>query len=131
MGEISDLIGVAQIQNDYMRRRFSTQKSLYNYEILNLQYLNKFTYAFFILYFIIAAGYLGIICIGPNSEKISFTYKGSVLLFVLLFPFLITPIEYFFFRKILFIVETFTGQLFTSDKYEYILDQTYVPRFSS
>ena len=123
-------IEIARIQNDYMKRRFSTQNSLYNYEILNLRYMHQITYALFILYFIIAAGYLGIIFIGPNREKTSFSYKASILLFILLFPFLITPIEYTLFRGVLFIVKTLTGQLFVSDNYEYILDQTYVPRFS-
>lgn len=128
--EVRDLSKIARIQNDYMKRRFSTQNSLYNYEILNLRYMHQITYALFILYFIIAAGYLGIIFIGPNREKTSFSYKASILLFTLLFPFLITPIEYTLFRGVLFIVKTLTGQLFVSDNYEYILDQTYVPRFS-
>lgn len=128
--EVRDLSKIARIQNDYMKRRFSTQNSLYNYEILNLRYMHQITYALFILYFIIAAGYLGIIFIGPNREKTSFSYKASILLFTLLFPFLITPIEYTLFRGVLFIVKTLTGQLFVSDNYEYILDQTYVPQFS-
>ena len=128
---MDEINSIAQIQNEYMRRRFSTQKSLYNYEIMNLHSLQKITYALFILYFIVAAGYLGIIFLGPNREKISFSFKGSVLLFILLFPFLITPIEYFLFRCVLFMIETFAGQRFEADKYEYIMDQTYVPRFSS
>jgi hypothetical protein len=126
---IADTINLAKTQNEYMKRRFSTQYSQYNYEYVKLQFLNKITYALMLLYFIIAAVYLGIIFIGPNRDKNSFFYKASTLLILILFPFLITPIEYFLFRGLLFVVQTFTGSLFNNDDYGYFIDQTYVPNF--
>jgi len=79
------------------------------------------------LYFIVAAVYLGIIFVGPNRGKNSFLFKITALLIIILFPYFITPIEYFLFRGVLFVLETFMGDLFGHDDYEYLIDQTYVP----
>ena len=118
---------IAKTQNEYMKRRFSTQYSQYNYEIGKLQFLNKIMYSLMMLYFVIAAVYLGILFIGPNRDKNSFIFKIGVLLAIIFYPFLITPIEYFSFRCVLFVLETLLGNIFTNDDYGYLIDQTYVP----
>ena len=120
---------IGKIQNEYMKRRFSTRYSQYNYDIAKLQFLNSFTFGLFVFYFFLTAIYLGILFIGPNRDKFSSFYKGNVLLILVLFPFLITPLEYIILRGILFITETLVGKVFDSDDYNYIIDQTYLPRF--
>ena len=120
---------LAKQQNEYMKRRFSTQYSQYNYEIVKLQSITKITFALMLLYFIVAAVYLGIIFIGPNRDQHSFVYKASTLLVIILFPYLITPIEYFLFRGVLFVLEILSGGLYGHDDYAYMIDQTYVPNF--
>ena len=123
----AETIKLAKQQNEYMKRRFSTQYSQYNYEIVKLQFLNKITFALMFLYFIVAAVYLGILFVGPNRGEHSFLFKVTALLVIILFPYFITPLEYFLFRIALFVVETCTGDLFRHDDYEYLIDQTYVP----
>ena len=120
---------LAKTQNEYMKRRFSTQYSQYNYEIGKLQSLNKITYGLMLLYYIVAGVYLGIIFIGPTRDKSTYLFKISILLIIMLFPFLITPVEYFLYRVVLFVVETFMGKVFENDDYGYLIDQTYVPNF--
>jgi lipopolysaccharide export LptBFGC system permease protein LptF len=111
---------IAKVQNEYMKRRFSTQYSQYNYEVGKLQFLNKITYPLMMLYFIVAAVYLGIIFIGPNRDKNSYIFKVCALVILILFPFIITPIEYIIVRGVLFVLKTFTGNVFEHDDYDYL-----------
>jgi len=111
---------VAKVQNEYMKRRFSTQYSQYNYEVGKLEFLNKIMYPLLMLYFIVAAVYLGIIFIGPNRDKNSYLFKVGALVILILFPFLITPIEYILVRGVLFVFRTFTGNVLEDDDYNYL-----------
>lgn len=124
-----DLEKIGKVQNDYMKRRFSTRYSQYNYDITKLRFLNSFAYGLFVFYFFLSAIYLGIILIGPNKDKFSNFYKGNVFLILVLFPYLITPLEYILLRVTLFLTETIVGNVFDTDDYNYIIDQTYLPRF--
>ena len=110
---------VAKVQNEYMKRRFSTQYSLYNYEVEKLLFLNQFMYPLLMLYFIAAAVYLGIIFIGPNRDKNSYIFKVCALIILILFPFLITPAEYIMLRGVLFLLRNFTGNVLEDDDYNY------------
>jgi hypothetical protein len=118
---------IAKIQNEYMKRRFSTKYSQYNYDNSKLQYLNKISFTLLMLYFIIAAVYLGILFVGPGREDVSYFYKLLALIVLVLYPFLITPIEYFSFRAIVFIVETVFGKVFEQDDYEFLIDFSHLP----
>ena len=122
---------IGLIQNEYMKRRFSTKNSQYNYDIVHLRFLNSIAHAMLFFYFFLGAIYLGILFIGQNKDKTSYFYKISVLLIIVGLPFLITPIEYVLFRGTQFVVETVIGKVFEIDDYGYILDQTYVPNFLS
>jgi hypothetical protein len=120
MYSLQNETAIAKVQNEYMKRRFSTQYSLYNYELEKLLFLNNITYPLLMLYFIAAAVYLGIIFIGPNRDKNSYIFKGGALLILILFPFLITPVEYIIVRSVLFTLRTFTGNVLEDDDYNYL-----------
>ena len=84
----NEIKALAKQQNEYMRRRFTTKYSAYN-------------------------------------------YKVAILLVLVLYPFLITPLEYFVFRAITFVIETIVGNVFTRDDHEYVVEHTYLPGFFS
>ena len=113
---------LSQTQNEYMKTRFSTKYSQYNYDIMEMQTLNKVMNILLLLYFITSAIYLGIIFIGPNRDKISYTFKGGVVAMLVLFPVFITPTEYYIYRGIRFAVETSMGSVYQKDDYEFLLN---------
>lgn len=88
------IIQLAQVQNNYVAKRFSTKNSLYRYKNEQLTILTKFANAFMSLYFILAGIYLSIILIDPTHQQVhSYYYKITLLLLLISFPFIITPIE--------------------------------------
>ena len=115
----SDLEKIGLTQNEYMKRRFSTKYSQYTYDIVHLQFLNSIARVMLFFYFLLGAIYLGILFLGQNKDKTSYTYKISALVILLLLPFVITPIEYILFRGTQFIVETVIGKVFELDDYHY------------
>jgi hypothetical protein len=125
------LVELAKQQNDYMRRRFSTKYSQYSYKVGQIQLLHNLTYGLVWIYFILAAFYLGILFVGPNRKLYSYKYKGLILLALVLFPYVITPIEYFFVRLFVFLTETTVGNVYERDDHEYVVDYTYVPNLFS
>ena len=127
----SKVIEIAKNQNEYMARRFSTKYSAYKYKTEQTRFLNNFTYALIWIYFLLAALYLGIIFVGPKRSEFSYKYKVVALLVIVLFPYLITPIEYFVLRGIVFVIETTVGNVFKRDDHTYIVDYTYLPNFFS
>ena len=124
-------INLAKQQNEYMRRRFSTKQSQYEYKMGQNRFLNNFTYALLWVYFILAAIYLAIVFVSPKRDQFSYQYKVAVLLILVLYPFVITPIEYFILRGLALIVETVVGNVFERDDYEYVMDYTHLPNFFS
>ena len=103
------LITLAHQQNKYMQRRFSTKYSQYNYKVEQTQSLHYLTYGLIWIYFILSAFYLGILFVGPKRKLYSYKYKFLILLALVLFPYVITPIEYFFVRLFVFLTETIIG----------------------
>ena len=126
-----NIIELAKQQNEYMRRRFSTKQSQYEYKTGQNRFLNNFTYALLWVYFILAAIYLAIVFVSPKRDQFSYQYKVAVLLILVLYPFVITPIEYFILRGLALIVETVVGNVFERDDYEYVMDYTHLPNFFS
>lgn len=124
-------INLAKQQNEYMRRRFSTKQSQYEYKTGQNRFLNNFIYALLWVYFILAAIYLAIVFVSPKRDQFSYQYKVAVLLILVLYPFIITPIEYFILRGLALIVETVVGNVFERDDYEYVMDYTHLPNFFS
>lgn len=124
-------INLAKQQNEYMRRRFSTKQSQYEYKTGQNRFLNNFTYALLWVYFILAAIYLAIVFVSPKRNQFSYQYKVAVLLILVLYPFVIAPIEYFILRGLTLIVETVVGNVFERDDYEYVVDYTHLPNFFS
>ena len=110
---------MGNIQNEYMKRRFSTKYSQYNYEMVQLQFFNSLVYPMLCCYFVLASIYLGILMIGPDKDKISNFYKIIILLIIVLFPIFITPLEYLLYRGTRFVIETVTGNVFENDEYDY------------
>jgi len=118
---------IARIQNEYMKRRFSTKYSQYNYDYQRLQSLNNISFLLLMSYFIISAAYLGILFFGQHRGTVSYSYKVFALVFLVLYPFIITPIEYFLFRAIAFVIETAVGNIFEHDDYVFLLDFSHLP----
>lgn len=125
------LITLAHQQNQYMQRRFSTKYSQYNYKVGQTQSLHYLTYGLIWIYFLLSAFYLGILFVGPKRKLYSYKYKFFILLVLVLFPYVITPIEYFFVRLFVFLTETIIGNVYERDDHEYIIDYTYVPNLFS
>jgi hypothetical protein len=124
-----EIVKLAKQQNEYMKRRFSTKYSEYNYKVVQQYSLHNFTYALIWIYFILSAVYLGILFVGPKRQKFSYRYKVMMLIILVLFPYVVTPIEYFIFRGISYIIETTIGNVFKRDDYQYLVDYTYMPKF--
>lgn len=118
---------LAKRQNDAMDRRFSTQNSKVLYKVEQIKSLNTYIYLLIWIYVILAACYLWIIFIGKQSVEYSTPYKLSALIVIVLFPYVITPIEMFLARMVTFIVETIFGNVYKRDDYEYVVDKTYIP----
>ena len=127
----NNVIELAKQQNEYMRRRFSTKQSQYEYKTGQNRFLNNFTYALLWVYFILAAIYLAIVFVSPKRNQFSYQYKVAVLLILVLYPFVIAPIEYFILRGLTLIMETVIGNVFERDDYEYVVDYTHLPNFFS
>jgi len=125
------LITLAEQQNQYMQRRFSTKYSQYNYKVGQTQSLHYLTYGLIWIYFLLSAFYLGILFVGPKRKLYSYKYKFLILLVLVLFPYVITPIEYFFVRLFVFLTETIVGNVYERDDHEYVIDYTYVPNLFS
>lgn len=125
------LITLAHQQNQYMQRRFSTKYSQYNYKVGQTQSLHYLTYGLIWIYFLLSAFYLGILFVGPKRKLYSYKYKFFILLVLVLFPYVITPIEYFFVRLFVFLTETIIGNVYERDDHEYVIDYTYVPNLFS
>jgi hypothetical protein len=129
MPENIDIEKLSQTQNEYMKQRFSTKYSQYNYDLKEMQTVSRALYALLLLYFIFSAIYLGIIFVGPNRDKTSYVFKGCAVAFLVLFPFCITPVEYYLFRGFRFVVETSLGSVYQKDDYEFLLDTRFLPTF--
>ena len=129
--DLENLVNVAKAQNDYMKRRFSTKESSYNYKVGQISYLHNLTYGLLWVYFILAALYLAIIMVGPKSKNYSYVYKLLTLIFLVLFPYIVTPVEMFLLRGLSLIVETIFGNVFNRPDHEYVIDYSYLPKFFS
>jgi len=127
----AEQISMAKHQNKAIERRFSTQNSKYTYKIDQIRSLNNFVYFLIWLYFILVTIYLAIIFVGSKSSKFSFFYKVTVLIVLVLFPYIISPIEMFIVKMLTFIVETVVGDVFKRPDYEYIIDYSYIPEVFS
>ena len=114
-----------------MHKRFSTQYSQYNYKVEQLRQLNHFTYLLIWLYFILAAIYLGIIFVGPKAPEFSYQFKLIVLLVLIFYPYVITPIEMFLFRMFTYLIETVVGNVYKRPDYQYVIDYSYIPNLFS
>jgi hypothetical protein len=126
-----ELLVLAKRQNDAMRRRFSTYKSKFNYKIGQIRYLNGFIYVLIWAYFILAAVLLFQIFVGKTAKRYNFYVKFGVLIVLILFPYVITPLEMFFLRLGAFIIETITGNVFNRPDHEFVVDYSYVPKIFS
>jgi hypothetical protein len=131
MAPPAEHVTIAKEQNNSLRRKFSTQNSKYNYKIEQLQSLNHFIYVLIWGYFILAAFYLGILFVGPKASTFSNQYKLIVLLVLVLFPYVVTPIEMFIFRFITYIIETVVGNVYKRPDYQYVIDYSYIPNLFS
>ena len=127
----SDLLHLASSQNDAMRRRFSTKNSKIAYKHNKLVYLSTYIFYLVWLYFILSAGYLGIVLVGPRAKTFSPYYKIGVLLTLVLFPYLATPVEMFFLKMFTYIIETLIGHVYERPDFEYIIDYNAIPNLFS
>lgn len=129
--EKTKIVELAKQQNDYMQRRFSTKYSQYKYKVEQTRSLHHFTYALIWIYFLFSVFYLGIIFVGPKRNKFSNQYKFIVLCIIVVFPYIITPVEYFIIRGVTFLIETVAGNVFKRDDHEYVVDYNAIPNLFS
>lgn len=129
--EDNDILNLATNQNNAMRRRFSTKYSQDLYKSGKMIYLNTYFFYLIWLYFILSAVYLGILFIGPSAPKYSAYYKVGVLIGLVLFPYIATPVEMFLLKMLTFITETVMGNVYERPDYEYVLDYNAVPNIFS
>ena len=124
---LSEDRNLAKRQNDAMQRRFSTQKSKSHYKVAQIQSINFYIYGLIWIYVILASCYLWAIFIGKNSDQYSTFYKVMILITIILFPYVITPIEMFVARMVTLVVESLFGNVYKRPDYEYVVDKSYVP----
>jgi len=129
--EKDDIINLASNQNNAMRRRFSTKYSQIAYKNGRMVYLSNYIFYSIWLYFILSVAYLGILFIGPRAQTFTAYYKVGVLIVLVLFPYVATPIEMFFLKMFTFIVETLIGNVYERPDYEYVIDYNAVPNLFS
>jgi len=122
---------MASKQNEVVRKRYTTQYSQVDYKHGQIRMLNYFIYALIWIYFILSVVYLWMIFVSKSSSEYTFRYKMFVLVGLLLFPYIITPLEMFFMRMITFVVETVVGNVYTRPDYDYVIDRSYVPTLFS
>lgn len=129
--EDNDILNLATNQNNAMRRRFSTKYSQVAYKNGQMVYLSNYIFYAIWLYFILAAAYLAILFIGPRAQTFSPYYKLGVLLVLVLFPYVATPIEMFFLKMCTYVIETVFGNVYERPDYEYIIDYNAIPNIFS
>lgn len=129
--EENDILNLAENQNNAMRRRFSTKDSQVAYKTGRLVYLSNYMYYLVWLYFILSAVYLGILFVGPRSKTFTPYYKVGVLIGLVLFPYLSTPVEMFFIKLVTFMVETMIGNVYERPDVEYVIDYNAIPNIFS
>jgi len=127
----SELLHLASSQNDAMRRRFSTKNSKIAYKDEQLVYLSTYIFYLIWLYFILSAGYLGVLFVGPRAKTFSPYYKVGVLLILVSFPYLATPVEMFFLKMFTYMIETLVGNVYERPDFEYIIDYNAIPNLFS
>jgi len=125
------ILNLAKNQNNAMRRRFSTKNSQVAYKNGRMVYLSSYVFYLIWVYVILSAAYLGIIFIGPRAPKFTSYYKVGVLIVLVLFPYVATPIEMFFLKMLTFIVETVMGNVYERPDFEYLIDYNAVPNLFS
>lgn len=123
-------IALAKRQNDALRKRFSTKYSNWNYQIQQLQQLQKFNSWFIFIYCTLSIMYAGLLIFGENAVKYSWVYKLTVISICIVFPFIISPVEMFFVNLFTFFTKTFFGDVYNRPDYEYGIDYTFVPTLS-
>ena len=119
-----DLSGIAQAQNTYLEKQYSTQQSKYLYKTQQIQSLNTFIYYLVWVYFIFAVMYLILVFL---EKKYSYGWKFFLLFFILVYPYVIYGIEVFFIKVYTFLVETIIGQVFKRPDNEFGIDYTFMP----
>jgi hypothetical protein len=129
--EDTNILNLAKNQNSAMRRRFSTKDSQDAYKTGKMIYLNRYFFYLMWLYYILSTVYLGILFISPSAPKYSAYYKVGVLLVLVIFPYIATPIEMFLLKMLTFIIETTMGNVYERPDYEYVLDYNAVPNLFS
>lgn len=108
------MIEMAQVQNDYVAQRFSTKNSLYNYKHEQLTMLNRFFNSFLALYYVLAGIYLATVFV-DTTQDYSYYYKISLLLILISFPLVITPIENFLYDIVMYMYKFLFGVIAIND----------------
>lgn len=129
--DVRDILNLASNQNNAMRRRFSTQYSKVAYKTGQMVYLSNYIFYLIWLYFILSAFYLGVLFVGPKAKTFSPYYKIGVLLALVLFPYLATPVEMFFLKMVTYIIETLIGNVYERPDFEYVIDYNAIPNLFS
>lgn len=129
--EKSNILKLARNQNKLLSKRFSTKYSKVSYKNGQMKYLSNYIFYLIWLYFILSAFYLGILFIGPRAQTFTSYYKIGVLIMLVIFPYLATPVEMFFLKMFTYIIETLIGNVYERPDFEYVIDYNAVPNIFS
>ena len=122
-----NLISLAQSQNTFLEKRYSTQNSKYLYKTQQISLLHNLTYILIWVYLLVSLIYVVFLFIGPNAKKYSFFFKLIILMTIIHYPYVIYTIEVFLLKVYTFLVETAVGQVFQRPDKEFVIDYTYIP----
>jgi uncharacterized membrane protein len=127
MGSEDALISLAQSQNTFLEKRYSTQGSKYSYKTQQISSLNSLMYILIWVYLLVCIIYMVFLFVGPNAKNYSLFFKIIVIIILIVYPYVIYAIEVFLVKAYTFIVEMTVGQVFQRPDHEYVIDYTYMP----
>lgn len=120
---------LAKLQNKYLKNYVNTQGTTYNteyeYKVKQKQEVMFFSNILFWIYIV-----LGLICIMKllfgNFSYFSFYKKLFMSILIVLFPFIISPIEMFVYKIFHFLWNLIFGNVNERSSYEYVIDFHYI-----
>jgi hypothetical protein len=121
------LSALAKKQNEYLRKRYSTKDSQYEYELEKLRSMNWYINVLFMVYLVICMICVYVIIVGNNFKDMNKYKKGFFIFLLFLFPYVMTPLEGSLLNLLSYILKTITGETYDKSEYQYVLDSGYLP----
>lgn len=121
------LADLARRQNEYIKKRYSTKDSQYEYKLQQVSSLTNTIHVLFYLYAILSIICIYIIIFGEQFLEFGKYSKIIMILLLFLFPYIMTPIEGAIINFVYFLIKMITGETVDTAEYQYVLDTSYIP----